>query len=240
MAGRARTGRWPCDIWRRRGEPINKRTATAGKKRLQVTFCAGRACRIPCVVRRVVRLWRIGHIGSQLPQPNAEASSDGGGRLCGMHVRLTFIASATGRHGETRRMERADDVEPGWIDTLLSPRGEALLARLAADPPTPQTELRAITQLRTEYPAELVAAALTQARLRARARAKFSRADRMLFTAEGLEQASTEAMSRNHARRYEAFARVADLCTGIGGDLIALAAGSAVRAVDLDPVHLRL
>jgi hypothetical protein len=62
----------------------------------------------------------------------------------------------------------------------------------------------------------------------------------MLFTADGLEQASTEPMSRNHARRFEGFARVADLCTGIGGDLIALAGGSAVRAVDLDPVHLRL
>ncbi len=131
-----------------------------------------------------------------------------------------------------------DDTE--WIDALLSPRGQELLERLAAETLTRDTEIRVITQLRAEYPAELVIAAVTQVKLRARARAKFARADRMLFTADGLEQASTESMSRNHARRYAGFERVADLCCGIGGELISLAGNSVVRAVDYDPVHIRL
>jgi hypothetical protein len=33
---------------------------------------------------------------------------------------------------------------------------------------------------------------------------------------------------------------MADLCTGIGGDLLALAAGPPVHAVDRDPLHLRM
>ncbi|HEX9939777.1 MAG TPA: hypothetical protein VGB15_21760 [Longimicrobium sp.] len=130
--------------------------------------------------------------------------------------------------------------EPGWVDALLGPRGRELLERLAGEPLTRDAEIRVITQLRGEYPAELVTAAVTQAKLRARARAKFARADHMLFTADGLEQASTEAMSRNHARRYAGVERVADLCCGIGGELISLAANSAVLAVDYDPVHIRL
>jgi hypothetical protein len=46
------------------------------------------------------------------------------------------------------------------------------------------------TRLRREYPADLVAAALTQHELRLSARAKFGRAMRMLFTRAGLEQSS--------------------------------------------------
>lgn len=70
--------------------------------------------------------------------------------------------------------------------------------------------------------------------------AKFSRAMAMYFTRPGLEQASSELTARHRARRYQGFSRVADLCTGIGGDLIALAAGRAALAVDRDPVHLRM
>jgi SAM-dependent methyltransferase len=64
----------------------------------------------------------------------------------------------------------------------------------------------------------------------------------MLFTRPGLEQASSEAAARHRARRYAdaGYARLADLGCGIGGDLIALAAGREVVAVDRDPVHLRL
>lgn len=130
--------------------------------------------------------------------------------------------------------------DTGWIDALLAPRGRALMAELAAEPPAAGDEIRVITRLRERYPPELVAAAVGQAKLRVRARAKFPNADRMYFTAPGLEQASTERMARNHARRYREFDRIADLCTGIGGDLIALADGRRVLAADLDPVHLRL
>ncbi len=97
-----------------------------------------------------------------------------------------------------------------------------------------------LTRYRARYEPELVRAALTLTKLRARARAKFSRADEMYFTAAGFEQASTEAMARHSAGRFAPFDRIADLCSGIGGDLIALAERRAVTAVDLDPVHLRM
>jgi hypothetical protein len=62
----------------------------------------------------------------------------------------------------------------------------------------------------------------------------------MYFTRAGLEQASSERMARHHASRYGAFDRVADLCCGIGGDLIGLAGSREVLAVDIDAVHLRM
>ncbi|PZS31927.1 MAG: SAM-dependent methyltransferase [Pseudonocardiales bacterium] len=89
-------------------------------------------------------------------------------------------------------------------------------------------------------PAELVAAALTQARLRERARGRFGAdADRMLFTPDGLEQATRATVAAHRAARLTGAGhrRVADLCCGIGGDTIALArAGCFVEAFELDPV----
>jgi hypothetical protein len=126
---------------------------------------------------------------------------------------------------------------------LLSPRGRELLARLdaaAAAVQAPGAELALATSLRREYPAGLVAAAMAQRELRAAARAKFSRAARMLFTRGGYEQSSSELIARHRAARLPAAGRVADLCCGIGGDLIALAAGREVLAVDRDEVHARL
>ncbi|WP_250279184.1 class I SAM-dependent methyltransferase [Frankia sp. Cppng1_Ct_nod] len=90
------------------------------------------------------------------------------------------------------------------------------------------------------HPPELVAAAFTQAELRARAAAKFSRAAEMFFTRDGLEQASSEAAARHRATRFQSLGRLADLCTGIGGDLLALTATHDVLAVDRDPTHLRM
>ena len=84
----------------------------------------------------------------------------------------------------------------------------------------------------------LVAAALTQQRLRARAAAKFGPfAQQMLFTADGLEQATRLAVSAHHAARYAAagVTKVADLGCGIGGDAVALAGlDLPVLAVDRD------
>ncbi|MEO7083322.1 MAG: class I SAM-dependent methyltransferase, partial [Gemmatimonadaceae bacterium] len=127
-----------------------------------------------------------------------------------------------------------------WIDRLLSSEGQRLLADLATEDLGPATEISLITRLRRTYAPDLVANALEQTKLRARAARKFARAERMLFTAAGLEQASSERMAAHHAERYAAFPAVADLCCGIGGDAIGLAARSAVMAVDRDPVHVRL
>ncbi|HEX6676924.1 MAG TPA: class I SAM-dependent methyltransferase, partial [Actinomycetes bacterium] len=125
------------------------------------------------------------------------------------------------------------------LDGLLSPAGQEVLDEVMAAPAEPGAEFGLGERLRARWPADLVAAALLQRELRLAARAKFRLADRMLFTRPGLEQASAEAVARHRARRYQGLAAVADLCCGIGGDLVALAPGRTVLAVDLDPVHLR-
>ncbi|MCR6032426.1 SAM-dependent methyltransferase [Nocardioides sp. zg-579] len=123
---------------------------------------------------------------------------------------------------------------------LLTEPGQALLARageLAGSDP-----LAAQTALRREASAEHAAAALTQARLRVRAEAKFGDlAARMYFTADGLEQATRLAVATHRAARLQAYAArtLVDLGCGIGGDLVAAArAGLTCAGVDLDPVRV--
>jgi THUMP domain-like/Methyltransferase domain len=136
-----------------------------------------------------------------------------------------------------------DDTDRGLanLDLLSAPTGRALLAELSGADPDPAGELRLAAVLRRRYPAALVTAALAQHELRGRARAKFSRAESMWFTRDGLEQSSGESLARHRAGRYAGHDRVLDLCCGIGGDLIGLAgAAGEVLAVDRDPVHLRM
>ena len=125
---------------------------------------------------------------------------------------------------------------------MLTPPGQELLARLAAEPDA--GSLAVAERLRREYPADLVATAMAQRELRLAAEAKFSRAAQMLFTRAGYEQSSSEAIAEYRAGRLSRASRVADLCCGIGGDLIALAAASPavteVLAVDRDEIHARL
>ncbi|MEW5543178.1 methyltransferase domain-containing protein, partial [Streptomyces cyaneofuscatus] len=122
---------------------------------------------------------------------------------------------------------------------LRTPEGEHLLAELRDHDPA--QELATATRLRRTHPAELVSAALGQARLRQRAVAKFGAGDayRMYFTPNGVEQATRTSVATHRAARFAALGvrSVADLCCGIGGDAIALArAGIAVLAVDRDPL----
>jgi SAM-dependent methyltransferase len=126
------------------------------------------------------------------------------------------------------------------FEELLSPRGRELLERLDGEAVTPASALRVGSALRGEYPAGLVADAFAQHELRLQAQAKFDRAGDMFFTRSGLEQASSEATARYRARRYAHIGQVADLCCGIGGDLVALAEHHPVLAVDIDPLHLRM
>ncbi|MGH3281710.1 MAG: THUMP-like domain-containing protein [Trebonia sp.] len=125
--------------------------------------------------------------------------------------------------------------------TLLTPRGQEILARLAAEGVGQDgAGLALATRLRREYPAALVAQAMAQQELRRSAAAKFSRAAEMLFTRAGYEQSSSETVARHRAVRLTGAGRVADLCCGIGGDLTALAGASEVLAVDRDETHARL
>ncbi|MFI0511460.1 methyltransferase domain-containing protein [Streptomyces sp. WSLK1-5] len=122
---------------------------------------------------------------------------------------------------------------------LLTPEGRALLDDVRGT--APADELAVATRLRREHPAELVSAALGQARLRQRAVAKFGAedAERMFFTPNGVEQSTRASVATYRALRLRSMGvtSVADLCCGIGGDAIALArAGIRVLAVDRDPL----
>ena len=87
---------------------------------------------------------------------------------------------------------------------------------------------------------DLVAAALNQARLRARAKDKFGEFARgMLLTSDGLEQATRLGVAAQHAQRYRAAGihTVHDLGCGIGSDAMAMAGlDLRVRAIDADEV----
>ncbi|HYY11119.1 MAG TPA: SAM-dependent methyltransferase [Kineosporiaceae bacterium] len=111
------------------------------------------------------------------------------------------------------------------ISALLTQQGWALLESL---PPYDEAGAMALGErLRAAgHPAALVAAALTQSRLRAAARPKFGPfADGMLFTPTGLEQATRLQVAARHAQRFASAGveRVADLGCGIGADSMALA-----------------
>ncbi|MBO0908898.1 THUMP-like domain-containing protein [Arthrobacter sunyaminii] len=87
---------------------------------------------------------------------------------------------------------------------------------------------------------DVVAAVLTQAKLRMKARTKFGPfAEHMLFTAPGLEQATRLNVAALHAQRYvqAGLDKVADLGCGIGADSLALATlDRQVTAVELDEI----
>lgn len=130
-------------------------------------------------------------------------------------------------------MAAAEDVTP-----VLRPDGWALLEALP--PYDPATALGLGTRLREAGTApETVAAALTQSRLRAAARSKVGGfADLMLFTSEGLEQATRLPVAARHADRLRraGAGRVVDLGCGIGVDAMAVAGMDlAVEAVERDP-----
>ena len=125
------------------------------------------------------------------------------------------------------RPPRDVDTE-AWV--LTTEEGRGLLAEVAQVAAPGPADL---ARWRRRAPAEAVAAALRLANCQARGSAKFSRADRMWLEPVGLEQATAEPVARHKARRF-AGGLVVDLCAGIGGDSLALAASARVLAVDAD------
>ncbi|GAA4417652.1 50S ribosomal protein L11 methyltransferase [Georgenia halophila] len=130
-----------------------------------------------------------------------------------------------------------DSAVMAGLRRLLEPDGWGLLETLP--PYSEETAMRLSEGLRSRgVDPDLVAAALTQSRLRGRAASKFGDfASGMLFTQAGLEQATRLSVGAHHARRYVAAGSdlVADLGCGLGGDAMALSAlGVPVLAVEAD------
>jgi len=131
-------------------------------------------------------------------------------------------------------------MEPVELRELLSVEGMRLLDSLPSYETT-QDVVRVVADLRKAgHSGVVVAAVLSQSRLRARARTKFGPfADRMLFTEVGLEQATRLNVAAQHAGRFHraGLRWVADLGCGIGADALALAALELeVTAIERDEV----
>jgi len=116
---------------------------------------------------------------------------------------------------------------------LASTEGDKWLDRLADET---DVSPNLVSTLRKELSAERTHALLEQVDLRRRARDKFEHADQMLFTRQGLEQATDEWIASFKAARFPAGADLHDLCCGIGGDSVAMAQRGECVAVDRDPM----
>src|SRR5690625_1887886 len=131
------------------------------------------------------------------------------------------------------------DMDPELLTRLLAPEHWTVLNSLPAYDKDTVMQLGA--KLREAgLDADLVSALLTQSKYRLRAREKFADfADGMLFTKDGLQQASRLLVGAYRARRFAAagVSHVADLGCGLGGDSLAMAAmGLQVSSVEADEI----
>jgi hypothetical protein len=133
-------------------------------------------------------------------------------------------------HLRSARTTLADLEDYRW---LVGPDAAGWLALLADES---QPSVAFVARLRRELPSERVHLLLEQADLRRRAEEKFSAAASMYFTPVALQQASDEIVADYKAERFDAGAPAADLCCGIGGDLLALARRGSVTGADRNPV----
>lgn len=117
---------------------------------------------------------------------------------------------------------------------LVSPQAERWLEIAAGT--EEESLVRMTLSLRKELGPARTHLVIALAELRRRAHIKFQHADRMFFTRQLLEQATDETVAAYKAQRMAAGERLADLCCGIGGDLMALARQGPIVGVDRDPV----
>ncbi|HVT29867.1 MAG TPA: class I SAM-dependent methyltransferase [Lacipirellulaceae bacterium] len=122
---------------------------------------------------------------------------------------------------------------------LTGSDARALLEELAAEKSPLHLVVSRLRRRVTQNQTHLL---IEQTELRRRAAAKFTRADQMFFTATGLEQATDEWVARYKASRFAAqrvggrAGDIADLCCGIGGDLVAFAKTFRAVGVERDPI----
>jgi SAM-dependent methyltransferase len=131
-----------------------------------------------------------------------------------------------------------------WLQTDEGRSVLAVASEVSAEEPDPLRAHARLSRAAGDVTAPHLAAALTQASLRARAVEKFGAdAAVMLFTPDGLEQSTRAAVADHRAARLAAFSAqtVVDLGCGVGGDLVAFArAGLTAAGVDLDPVRVEV
>ena len=123
---------------------------------------------------------------------------------------------------------------------LLTPAGQETLLAAGELNPREKDFLRHFQWLCRRYPPDLARAALETAILRLEAEAKFPFADRMYFTRESLEQASSWETFSYRSQRYAPFDHIIDLGCSIGSDTIALTSIAPTVGIDLDPLRLAM
>ena len=141
-------------------------------------------------------------------------------------------------------MPRLEPMDRSEFAKLFTTEALALLNAIG-DLDAKADVLKLVSALRAEgYDPGLVAAVLSQAKLRRRARKKFGDfTDGMLFTEDGLEQASRLQAAALHAGRFRGagITQVADLGCGLGAESMAMGAIDLnVRAFEIDEVTAAL
>ena len=132
-------------------------------------------------------------------------------------------------------------MNPQTFEQLLTAAGQELLKLVAK---AEELDLKLATELRKDYPSELVAVAMTIQELRQKAQIKFGAdAQKMYFTKTALEQATRSEVANYRAAKAKerGLERIVDLGCSIGSDLIAFArAGINVRGVDRDELRVAM
>ena len=131
--------------------------------------------------------------------------------------------------------QAAAPLTPEAARRLLSDEGRDAVAFASTLDLSAGARLRAAEAVRPLGP-DLGPLALEQALLRVRALAKHPCGDELWWTGPALEQASSYDVAAWRARRFDR--PVLDLCCSVGGDLLAMPAGSV--GVDLDEARLLL
>ncbi|MEZ6116667.1 MAG: hypothetical protein R3C28_08850 [Pirellulaceae bacterium] len=122
---------------------------------------------------------------------------------------------------------------------LVGREGRSTLSQVAAD--TTPLDLATLQQLRREIGPARTRLVVQQAEWRHKAGRKFANPSEMWFTEKGMEQASDEWIAGYKAERFAGCQQAADLCSGIGGDAMAISRTVPhVMAVDIDPLHAKL
>jgi hypothetical protein len=125
--------------------------------------------------------------------------------------------------------------EPGVAEYrwLIEGAGRDSLARCEAQPlPLPEAS-RQLRRHLTPLQTHLV---LAQVQLRQRAATRFPHWRQMFFTERALQQATDDGLAAYKAQRFAPDCPVIDLCCGIGGDLLSLAARGPTLGIEQDEV----
>jgi len=123
---------------------------------------------------------------------------------------------------------------------LLTREGQWAIDSAAAFEPREKDFLQDFKMLAKRFPRELARAALEVAILRREAESKFPRAEKMFFSREALEQATSWEIAAYRAERYTSHDRIFDLGCSIGADSLALGKIAPTIGVDLDPLRLAM